>query len=176
MNTIDFFPVPHQPITIQDEKQLSVLHVYTGSINNFGWTYAAHQGVIQAAVSYSAGLTYTEIFNADFSTDSISAYIDAAINPYDVVFLWKFDMSAEDVDPIASLYPTTQFVICSPGGVQNTAPEDALDRRNINPTIIRNNTNYIYGHIFHARYLAGILVGLMIADGKQFSSMSHFNV
>jgi hypothetical protein len=171
LNGIDFVVVPDLNIAVQQKKRLlRVLHLLPSVINTYtfdndedsGWTRAAHVGILRAAEHYPLSMNYTEIFDVDLS-NSAEIELHVARCYCDVVFLWKISIVEEFVNSIAVKYPEIQFVVSSTGNT--TAQPQSSDPTKLIPNVI-SNTNFFFAHMYHARYLTGYLIGLIMNAGK----------
>jgi hypothetical protein len=161
---VHFQDALHKPVPVIERKRvLSTLHLYPNSwTSEIGWEYAIHVGLLQAVLRYTmVAVQYTEVNHADLTPAGIEKYVSEG--QYDIVFIWKWEFAEKTIDPVAVKYPKIQFVISGPGDVFSQNPSESIS--STNPKVL-NNTNYIFGNIYHGRYLSGVLVGLMMKEGS----------
>lgn len=153
----------HIPV-VRRKDTLSTIHFYPHTwTKQTGWEWAIHVGLLEAIRRYTlAAISYTEVENQPITEELVEKHI--ADGKYDVVFLWSWSIFESQVNPIALKYPNIQFVISGPGNPFSQEPSSRL-LTGTNPNVL-NNTNYIFPNIYHCRYLAGVLVGLMMNEGN----------
>jgi len=152
--------IPKAKVNLVLPSPLRALFMFSSNNNSKNFNKAHKMGILKLTNNYTSSLDSTfdysvDIANYDF--DAFKTVLSSATKPYDIIYLIEPSISIET----ASKYATISY------SINNKTQVVSINPGNIGKYVqYPSNLNFIWSHIYQAKYLAGYMVGKMFKGTK----------
>ena len=148
--------VPLTTSTPRRRGPFSLLFIFSGSSENANWDYAQNTGILRTTQELTASLRSDFVSDMDLSLgiDSNRVNFTQALSrrQYDVVFL---------LDPVLTDDLAYSYAAIAGELSSNKTQVICATHGKIDPESSIKNINFMWAHVYQARYMAGYLAGVM---------------
>lgn len=145
------------------QKPLKIAFLYEAEPNVSSWVYA-HESGRESVEEHFAGLVKTFVFEGCDSKDSIATAVKRAVSEGCEVVFSVSPVQLQHILQLAVVYPNVKFLNCS-------------------VNITRHSVRSYYGRMYEAKYLMGILAGILndnhkigyVADYPIYGNIANIN-